>query len=251
MLHYERNIDLRKIGSVHRFTAQYQRQKNKALRIISQVLCDSPKFYAGISGGKDSVALLAMLMLADVRGDLWAHVSDASFPGTVETIRTCAEISGWPLILDESPVSAFDVIGQQSRAKFGKKGYFFDAIERLITEGGYKVGFTGVRAAESKRREKAFAAHGHIFKTTVPAPITRCDAIAHFRIEDVAAAIVETGLPFHPIYDKAPMSDRCVRLGYATSLDLIERGTVVFLKAHYPELYVKLCNAYPAARNYI
>ena len=248
---YESNIDLPAIGNIHRHTKQYQRQKARALAVIARALKDQPKFYLGLSGGKDSVALLAMLMQAGAHGDLWAHVSDASFPGTVETCRRCEELSGWPLTLDESPVSAFDVIGKQSTQKFGKKGYFFDAIKRFVEEGKYQLCFTGVRAAESTRRTRGFRAQGHIFKTSTPSPITRCDAIAHFRIEDVAAAIVESGLPFHPIYSKTPVSDRSIRLGYATNLDLVERETVIFLKRNYPQLFIKFCNAWPQARRYV
>lgn len=248
---YEKNIDLYRTGMLHRCTRAYEKQKYRALRVIDVALMNGDKFYASISGGKDSVALLSMLMQSDAgKGDLWAHVSDASFPGTVETIKKCAEISGWNLFLDESPVSAFDVVGKQSSQQFGKKGYFFDAIKKFTKEGGYKINFTGVRAAESARRTKAFKVHGHMFKTSVPCPVTRCDAIAHFRIEDVAAAIVESGLPIHPIYEKAPLGERCIRLGYATSLDLIE-STASFLKKNYPDLFVKLCRAYPETRKFI
>jgi len=247
----EKHIDIALNGKIHCQSNFYRYQRDKAIRVIKQSVAENPKFYIALSGGKDSVALLAMCMAASIKGDIWAHVSDASFPGTVDTINECAKISGWTLHLDESPVSAFTVIGKQSRQKFGKSGYFFDRIKNFAVAGKYDLVFTGVRAAESKRRKKAFKIHGHIYETTVPSPIIRCDAIAHFSIFDVAAAIIESGLPIHPIYKNAPLSDRCIRLGYATNLDLIEKETIKFMKHYYPVLYLKLCNAYPKAKNYI
>lgn len=250
-MRYERNCDLRITGAVHRHSHAYRRAKRKAMGVIEQAMGQCERPYLALSGGKDSAALLALCHEAfgPRELDLWAHVSDASFPGTVETIRACAERVGRPVEIDESPVSAFEVVGQQSRQKFGKRGYFFDAVARAAET--HDLVFTGVRAAESKRRRKAYWVHGHIFATNTPAPIVRCDAIAHFTIEDVAAVLVEYDMPIHPIYDKIALSDKPVRLGYATSLDLVEKGTVQFLKRNYPALYNRLCQAWPDARDYV
>lgn len=203
-----------------------------------------------MSGGKDSVAMLGVVNEAATEMgrdfEIWAHVSDASFPGTVETVINCAEITGRKLVLDESPVSAYDVIGQQSRQQFGKTGYFFDAI-RTMTE-THDLVFVGVRAAESKRRAKAHRVHGHLFETAVPARIWKCHPIAEWGIDEVAAALHDYELPIHPIYRKHPCDTHSIRLGYITSLDLVERGTLMFLRKNYPAEYGKLIEAMPKLR---
>ena len=210
--------------------------------------------YVAISGGKDSVALAGVVDEAARKAGrdfvLWAHVSDASFPGTVETIRATAERLGRRLVLDESPVSAFDVVGKQSRQAFGKTGYFFDAIRRFVEGEDRRLAFVGVRADESKRRRNACRTQGQIFRSNTPCRHTKCLPLAWFTIQDVAAAIMHYGLPIHPIYGKISLDNKAIRLGYVTALDLAHKGTVAFLKLNYPELYNKLVAVYPEVSRY-
>jgi len=246
----EHHIDLELVGPIAAKTNIYQERKTCVMEIIEACLRDVDTFYVALSGGKDSVALLGLV--ADVAGKMgkdvlaWAHLSDASFPGTVETCRAACAVVGCELMEDWSPVSAWDVIGQQSSQRFGKTGFFFDAVRRMNRK--YDLVFTGVRAAESLRRLRAARARGPVFPSGQGKAI-RCDAIQRFTIEDVAAAIFEYRMPVHPIYRKMAVGERPIRLGYATSLDLIDDGTVVFMRRNYPHLYRRLVAALPHTRN--
>lgn len=42
-----------------------------------------------------------------------------------------------------------------------------------------------------------------------------------------------------------------IRLGYITSKDLLDRGTAVFLKLNYPDIYDKLMERFPEIRNHV
>jgi len=246
----EPNIDLRIEGLLHSKTSAFSKKLSQAKWFVEESLGRFKTYYLSLSGGKDSVAMLGVVndvaSQISIDFDIWAHVSDASFPGTVETIQTCAEKTGRKLVLDESPVSAFDVVGMQSSQKFGKKGFFFGAIAKQCET--YDLSFVGVRAAESKRRTEACRAHGHLFETHVPAHHWKCQPICWWSIQDVAAAIHYYDLPIHPIYDKFQTGTGAIRLGYVTGMDLIEKGTVVFLRKNYPELYNKLATARPEVR---
>lgn len=247
----ERHIDLKMMGPIRAKNRRYLERKKQAIAYIEQALAKSTKPYLALSGGKDSVAMLGLV--ADIARKAgryfvcWSHVSDASFPGTRETIIEACNRAKVNLIIDESPVSAWDVIGLQSKQKFGKKGYFFDRIRKFVEQGGYDLVFVGVRAMESKRRFRACISQGAIFKS---GDILKCHPIQWFSIEDVAAAIYEYNMPIHPIYNKVPVGHLPIRLGYATALDLIDRGTVCFMRRNYPSLYKKLVIAYPEAANY-
>lgn len=251
---YEANIDLELAGIANFGTFQYLNAKKYAVNVACKAMRENEKPYASISGGKDSLAMLAIVSEASritgVDFTAWAHVSDASFPETIETIKEACEILDCKLIIDECPFSAFDVIGKQSIQRFGKSGYFFKAIKDFVVDGRYDLNFTGVRASESKRRREAFKYNGHTFKTKVPSPITRCDCIAHFKIEDVAACLYEYKLPIHPIYKKRQLENMPVRLGYITSLDLMDKDTLGFLRRNYYKEYQKLIKAYPEALNF-
>ena len=252
-MRYEKHIDLKMSGPVWVSTSQFQKKMAQARDYVRDAFnsCENP--YLSISGGKDSIAMLGIVdeVAREMKRDFlcWIHLSDASFPGTLETsLEACRKLER-VLVADYSPVSAFDVIGKQSKARFGKKGYFFDAVERMAKN--HDLSFVGVRAAESKRRRDACNAHGHIFKTTVAGEIQICHPIKWFGIRDVAAAIYHYKLPLHPIYEKVALGSLPVRLGYATGLDLVEKGTVVFLKKNYPELFSKLASACPEVRSYL
>lgn len=254
-MQYEQHIDLAAIGPLHARTKQFASRLASAKEIVERALSRYESPYMSISGGKDSIAMLGVVATVakslgqNVRA--WAHVSDASFPGTVETITEACRIADVRLVINESPVSAWDVVGAQSDKRFGKEGYFFTAIRQWLDWSKHDLAFVGVRAAESKRRYKAAKAHGYIFDTTVPAPHTQCHPLQWWSIEDVAAAIHVYGLPIHPIYKKNPCSTMPIRLGYMTSLDLTEMGSAVFLRKNYPEHFARLAQIKPEIRRYV
>jgi len=250
---YEKNIDLKMVGAIHKNSNQYKESENKAIWWAKKAFQQCEKPYLALSGGKDSVALLAIVDQAAKQLNrnymLWSHISDASFPGTIEAIKEAAKNVNRELFIWQPEFSAFDVVGKQSKVKFGKKGYFFSSIADFAKD--YDLVFTGTRAKESKRRNEAFKFNGYIFKTKTPSDIIRCDAIAHFSIEDVAACISKYNMPIHPIYEKRALSNMPLRLGYITSIDLMDRDTVIFIKTNYPKEFLKLQNAYPKVRRYL
>lgn len=251
----EQHADIAKIGAIWKSSSSYQRKVAQAEGIIESALARFRKPYLAISGGVDSVAMAALVIpiarRAGVDVPLWCHISDAAFPGTRETVEATGQTLGATVIFDEAPVSAFSVIGQQSAVRFGKKGYFFSAIERFVRSGNYDLAFVGVRASESKRRREACLAHGPLFSSTVPCFHWKCQPICWMTIWDVAAICIDRGMPIHPIYSKEPVGQGRIRLGYITNLDLLDKGSAVFLRVNYPDLYLKLLAAYPEVGQYV
>jgi 3'-phosphoadenosine 5'-phosphosulfate sulfotransferase (PAPS reductase)/FAD synthetase len=251
-------VNLEELGAFHKCLGSYKYRLDQARRFVREALERATRPYLSISGGKDSVAMLAVVdgVAREMGVDfpLWTHVSDASFPGTLETIQKCAEITGRELIVDRSPVSAFDVDRDQDAYRpFGKQGYFFDAIRRFQQDYKPDLAFVGVRAEESKRRTRACHAHGHLFSTTVTGRILVCYPLAWWSVEDVCACIVDHGLPFHPVYSMRSTDGdaRSIRLGYITARDLAHKGTIVFIKINYPHIYNYLVSKFPELRAYV
>jgi len=247
---------LKELGEIRQHSNSFLKKLNTAKSIVRQAFsqCKSP--YVAVSGGKDSIAMLGIVNdVANESGrqfSVWSHLSDASFPGTLETIEeACRQIEAIPEI-DWSPVSAFEVVTNKIQAQFGKKGYFFSAIENYVKLNNKDLAFVGVRAGESHRRARACKIHGSIFKTKVPSPITVCYPLIYFDVFDVAGAICHYNLPFHPVYSKVPVDGNKlnIRLGYLTAKDLLHMGSAVFIRLNYPELYMKLRQAYPEISQY-
>lgn len=253
--------DFIRIGEIQSKMETYQRRKQKAIETCVNVLKEYQNPYVALSGGKDSAAMCFLVDEAarqcgrDFR--LWSHISDASFPGTLETCREIAEKLNRPLDIYNSPVSAFDNLSQPAKQAFGKRGVYFDSVREYSRD--KDLCFVGVRATESKRRHKSAMVHGQIFYSKDMGDITVCHPLLWFRLEDVAAAIYEYHVPVHPIYYKATLESRdnalhedmFIRLGYITSKDLLNKGTALFLKVNYPEQYNRLCEAWPEIRMWV
>jgi len=126
------------IGSIWSASNQFLRKLQNSKEIVKEQLLKYDKPYICLSGGKDSVVMAFLIAdviqhdIKDYKGDiiLWGHVSDASYPGTIETMEKVSSQTGIKLILDTSPVSAFEVLDDSVVKQFGKQGYFFDAIEK-------------------------------------------------------------------------------------------------------------------------
>lgn len=246
------------IGQIRCKMNAYKRKKQEAIDVCIQQLETHDAPYLALSGGKDSVAMCFIVDESarqcgkDFR--IWSHVSDASFPGTVETIQQVAKMVNRPLDLNESKTSAFANLDRPARQAFGKTGVFFDSIREYAKD--KDLSFVGVRAAESKRRRKAAKAHGQVFHSNSIGNVDVCHPLLWFTLEDVSAALYEYHAPIHPIYYKAPIGVgkgseyEFIRLGYITSKDLLNKGTAVFLKLNYPEQYAKLAEAWPDVKRF-
>jgi 3'-phosphoadenosine 5'-phosphosulfate sulfotransferase (PAPS reductase)/FAD synthetase len=247
------------IGRLRSKQPQYQSKKQKAQKLIIDMLASHNAPYLALSGGKDSVAMAYIVDEAatscgkDFR--VWSHISDASFPGTAEIVRTVCDRLGRPLDIFQSS-GAFDAAAGKEKGAFGKSGVFYDSVREYAKD--KDLSFVGVRAYESKRRMKAARIKGAFFYSESMGGVTVCHPLLWFRLEDVAAAIYEHDAPMHPIYSKRAVEGRnkfgeeqWVRLGYVTSKDLLNKGTAVFLKLNYPELYAKFAKAYPELRLYV
>lgn len=249
-------------GEIRRKMTGYIEKRTKAVEIAKSAIEGHRKTYVSVSGGKDSVACACIADDAARRANkdiiLWAHVSDASFPGTEETIRALADHLGREVVFSRSEGSAYDALRNPQRRAFGKTGVFFDAIREWVKESGCDLCITGVRAYESKRRMQAAKAHGSVFSSQVGGGADVCNPITWFRLEDVAAALVEYDAPIHPIYRKCAIGtsknrfseDGFIRLGYITSRDLLNKGTAVFIRLNYPEQWQKLCEAWPEVKTF-
>lgn len=239
---------------------QYRAKKEKAIDVCCECLEKSDFPYVALSGGKDSVAMAFIVAEASRKVTkpvrLWTHVSDASFPGTIETCRAVSDALNIPLDIYDGGC-AYQRVSDKKKMSFGKSGVFFDSIREYADD--KDLAFVGVRANESKRRMSAAKAHGQVFFSKSMGGVVVCNPLLWFRLEDVAAALYEYRAPIHPIYKKTQIDtgrnafreDMFIRLGYITSKDLLNKGTAVFLKVNYPDKFNSLAEVYPEIRLWV
>lgn len=248
------------IGEIRSKSQKFLKKLDDAIGLCERQLETHESPYVALSGGKDSGVLAYVVGEAAKRNGkdyrIWSHVSDASFPGTVETVNKIAESLGKTVDFYKSGHSAIETVSEsKERRKFGKSGVFYDSIRKYASD--KDLSFVGVRASESKRRKRAANVHGWTFHSDSMGNVDVCYPLLWFKLEDVAAATVIFHIPLHPIYNKQPTDmgknangeDYFIRLGYITSRDLLDKGTAVFLKLNYPDIFAKLQKAYPDIRN--
>lgn len=248
----------REIGQIRCKQPQYQAKKQAAIKLIQEQLIAHETPYLALSGGKDSV-IMAFIVNEAARAcgkdfRLWAHLSDASFPGTREIVEEVRLLIDRPLDIFESNEAFENMSPKQSQA-FGKSGVFYNSIREYAVD--KDLAFVGVRAWESKRRMKAAKIHGRYFHSKSMGDVDVCYPLLWYKLEDVAAATYEYKAPVHPIYSKFALDgknkfgeEQWIRLGYITSKDLLNKGTAVFLKMNYPGIFNQLAAQYPAIRQY-
>lgn len=247
------------IGRIWCKSKKFLNKLEKAIDLAAEQLKDHKSAYIAVSGGKDS-GVLAFIIKEAVKQvqkevKIWCHVSDASFPKTIETVNEIAKRLNIKVDFYESEFSSIESMkDREERRKFGKTGIFYKSIREYAKD--KDLAFVGVRAAESKRRMKAAKIHGQLFHSESMGNIDICYPLLWFRLEDIAAATILFDIPLHPIYSKQPIDmgknangeDYFIRLGYITSRDLLDKGTAVFLQFNYPEIFSKLVNSYPDIR---
>ena len=253
--------DFIEIGRLHSQSARFKEKWKKAVLLCAEQLTAHQSAYVACSGGKDSNVLVYLVAeAAKTAGKsfkVWSHISDASFPGTEETVKKVCEAAGVTPDIFHSPYSAFERVStdKQKRA-FGKSGAYFDSVREFAKD--KDLCFTGVRAFESKRRMRAARVKGQVFRSESMGHIDCCYPLLWFRLEDIAAATYKFSIPVHPIYRKQPIDmgknsngeDRFIRRGYITPRDLLDKGTVVFLTVNYPDILKKLRKFFPDIGNY-
>lgn len=253
--------DFINIGRLRSKLDAYKLKTKQAIDICCECLEKFNSPYIALSGGKDSVAMAfivkeaSRIVAKSVR--LWSHISDASFPGTIETCKSVSERTGFPLDVFRSEESAYKKVQERKKQSFGKSGVFFDSIREYAVD--KDLAFVGVRAYESKRRMNAAKIHGQVFCSKSMGDVTVCHPLLWFKLEDVAALLYEYDAPIHPIYKKMQIErgqnsfheDMFIRLGYITSKDLLNKGTAVFLKVNYPNKFNDLAKVYPEIRLWV
>lgn len=253
-------LQLLEQGRLNANMPAYKRKKEKAIDVCIEQLKSHNAPYCVVSGGKDSVAMACLLDDAATQCGkdftLWSHISDASFPGTLETCQALSASLQRKLDLFLSN-SALDHVTDKQRMAFGKTGVFFGSVKQYAED--KDLAFVGVRAYESKRRMAAAKAHGMVFHSTSMGDVDVVNPLQWFKLVDVASLIYEYNAPVHPIYNKictdtgtnANGEPLFIRLGYITSKDLLDKGTAVFMKLNYPDIYNMLAERFPEIRNYV
>lgn len=197
------------IGQVEHILYQsptFRRKLDAAAAIVGEALKHAKRPYVAFSGGKDSLATMAVVHL--IRPDVPLAWSDdeLEYPETVDYMQVIADLAGPQLRI---------TAGWTEHA-----GWFRPWRDRPFWRGplpgtlsiaqpqddwmalqGYDLTFTGLRMDENRRRRDWLAQVGPLYHVK-DGTQTRCCPIWDWTADDVWALIVGMKLPYNAAYDR-------------------------------------------------
>jgi len=165
-----------------RFRSRVDRARTELLSFVGAGPC-----YAGVSWGKDSVALAALVADLVPRVPLvWVRV-EPDYNPDCPLVRDAFLATHPGLRYEEI------VVERQAEGAYRAHGTLERGMARVVEMLGTPRYLSGVRAAESAARKRRHAVFGHASKNTC-APLSLWDGL------DVFAFLVSRDLPIHPAY---------------------------------------------------
>lgn len=181
-------------------TDEFEQKRKEAVEVIKQTLKRFNKPYIAYSGGKDSTALMHMILqFKDVTVVHWDY-GPYFIPRPIEReiIEIARKCGAKDIITLTS--SLYRKLGRKARGVLGRH-FIGIEIPKLI-EQGYDAAFLGLRAEESVKRR--FRTEG--FYEYDDKGITNVFPIRNWTWRDVWAYIVSNNVPYLSYYDKyAPL----------------------------------------------
>jgi 3'-phosphoadenosine 5'-phosphosulfate sulfotransferase (PAPS reductase)/FAD synthetase len=256
---------------MHARGGAFRSRLERAARVVQDaVAIEGVRWVACNSGGKDSVALLAVLHAAGVRMPVVHAWCEINAPGMDEVARaSCAKLG---IELEEiepqdETGAAIDVFAWLEALPHDQHILEPDLlrhVDRLVASGNmlvayqYARGFTGamsgMRAEESKGRRMNRKIRGHTYQLGVDKH-WMCNPLGDWTARDVFAAAVAFDLPIHPHYQAlferfgvSPESPASRVDSLLVDDSIAARGALEHARVIYPELWSRLVAARPELR---
>lgn len=196
----------------HSETPEYRRALREAEETIASALARAQKPYVAFSGGKDSTALLHLVLQQqpDVMVLHWDYGRHfMPWPLEREVRRNARLLGARHLRIESSPL--YERLGRQAYNIWGK--VFLGQVAPALAREGYDLAFVGLRAEES------WARRARIRRQRYLSAIPECWPLASWTWLDVWAYIISNKLPYPSYYDQVGELVGYDRARFATLFD--------------------------------
>lgn len=235
----------------------YKRHLDSARRHIDTAFKTADRWYVAWSGGKDSTALAHIVNSMYPGTEIWSEKDDCDFPGEIEYVTSVAAkynfnlnlcVPGMPL-LDEALARQIDICEDiHSRGTEFSDRFFYSAVaaQESLCDGV----FLGLRAEESRARQKNAMMRGHIYRRKNKK--WTCCPLVWWTATDVFSYLVTNNIPILNIYFKTKFigSPENIRKAWMLPGASSRKGFCAWLRYYYPQQFQKLALAFPNIKSY-
>jgi phosphoadenosine phosphosulfate reductase len=236
-------------------TQLHRRKVSQAMAEIDRSMRQHDRFIVCSSWGKDSCALVSLVLTVCGPGFDVAHLqSPYELPGnestlewfgarcaihTLPTERTLGDYISWL----QTHGLHYERERQCNLGKTSKR----DELVEWVRKHGYSLQILGMRAQESKGRRSCFRARGLTYQAH---GLTVCNPIGWWSNKDVWAYLVSREIPWHPLYDCETHGEtrETLRNGGWLSVHGCNDARGPWLRAHFPDEWRRLIDAFPRMR---
>lgn len=249
---------------LHSRLPAFRRKVENSLELIRQALKEVPGTWAAsYSGGKDSTAMIDLLVRAGWRGPvIWQSYGPLeTLPDNRRMAEWVAEYYGLEVIEREAPgefevyrrVGHFFLEPETAEEKKWVRWWWkqaFESLDVFMREQSYAGHFWGLRAAEAIGRKMMIGRHGRLFQNKKHGLWT-CTPMAYWSARDVWAYLVSQNLRWGGIYEHGNREKVRNDVVFLAGSFPIHQGSFAYWAKHYPELFERLAEEWPEIRCYI
>lgn len=242
-------------------SAEHRRLVASALRHIEHAMVCASSPVVAWSGGKDSTVLSHLALSVDPTIQLVSEKDDLDYPGEEAYVTGLAASWGAALDIVRPPISPAQWVAEHSheigvcddfhsRAAGLSKACFYDVMEEY--NASRDLVFLGLRAAESKGRQRNRMANGVTY--TRKDGTTICNPLSDWTGLDVFTYLFTHGIePLHVYRCVGFMHQRepwRIRKSWWIPGSAGRHGGISWLRRYYPSLFARLREWFPRAQSF-
>ncbi len=237
----------KKIYLLHSELSGYKKKVADSIIVITEFIKKNPACYVSWSGGKDSTAMLHLVISVKKSVKVMTEKDDMDFPGEDEYVEMMTKKYKLDIDIVRPEIKLWDIIGQyditediHSRASDFSQKYFYSLIEKYKKENKRSGVFLGLRTEESKGRRYNRKKKGLIYIKKDGDII--CQPISDWTAKDVFAYLFSKEVPIFDVYFKTKYvkSPEQIRKSWILPSFMSTQGQAVWLKYYYPDIFYKL-----------
>jgi 3'-phosphoadenosine 5'-phosphosulfate sulfotransferase (PAPS reductase)/FAD synthetase len=248
----------KKLYLAHSKTNSFKKNIQKSKDIISEFLNLGVKSYISWSCGKDSTAMMHLILSLNKDIKVVSEKDDMDFPEEKEYLNEMVKLYNIDIDVISPDVNLWDIIINHNIVEdIHSKGvdfsdkYFYNLLREYSEKNKYKGILLGLRAGESRGRLMNLKVHRYIYYNQNFKQVF-CQPIAEWTAKDVFAYLFSNNIPILPVYFKTNFvnSPEDIRKSWILPGNRASEGNASWLRYYYPSIFKKLCIIHPELRSY-